>query len=73
MRRQDLIFRVLQRQTEQEGLIFGEGVLEVLPEGLIIALISLSISISIGKVLEDRYGMMLDPAQELLAEVRRNP
>jgi transcription termination factor Rho len=33
MRRQDLIFRVLQRQTEQEGLIFGEGVLEVLPEG----------------------------------------
>jgi transcription termination factor Rho len=33
MRRQDLIFRVLQRQTEREGLIFGEGVLEVLPEG----------------------------------------
>ena len=33
MRRQDLIFRVLQRQTEAEGLIFGEGVLEVLPEG----------------------------------------
>jgi len=33
MRRQDLIFRILQRQTEQEGLIFGEGVLEVLPEG----------------------------------------
>ncbi len=33
LRRQDLIFRVLQRQTEQEGLIFGEGVLEVLPEG----------------------------------------
>jgi transcription termination factor Rho len=32
MRRQDLIFRVLQRQTEREGLI-GEGVLEVLPEG----------------------------------------
>ncbi len=33
LRRQDLIFRILQRQTEQEGLIFGEGVLEVLPEG----------------------------------------
>src|SRR5512137_2332422 len=31
MRRQDLIFRILQRQTEREGLIFGEGVLEVLP------------------------------------------
>jgi transcription termination factor Rho len=28
-----LIFRILQRQTEREGLIFGEGVLEVLPEG----------------------------------------
>jgi len=25
MRRQDLIFRILQRQTEREGLIFGEG------------------------------------------------
>jgi len=33
MRRQDLIFGILQRQTEREGLIFGEGVLEVLPEG----------------------------------------
>jgi len=33
MRRQDLIFRILQSQTEREGLIFGEGVLEVLPEG----------------------------------------
>ncbi|MCD4750989.1 MAG: transcription termination factor Rho [Thermoanaerobaculales bacterium] len=33
MRRQDLIFGVLQRQTERDGLIFGEGVLEVLPEG----------------------------------------
>ena len=33
MRRQDVIFSILQRQTEAEGLIFGEGVLEVLPEG----------------------------------------
>ena len=33
MRRQDLIFSILQHQTEAEGLIFGEGVLEVLPEG----------------------------------------
>jgi len=33
LRRQDLILSVLQRQTEREGLIFGEGVLEVLPEG----------------------------------------
>ncbi len=33
LRRQDLIFGILQRQTEREGLIFGEGVLEVLSEG----------------------------------------
>jgi transcription termination factor Rho len=33
LRRQDVIFAILQRQTEAEGLIFGEGVLEVLPEG----------------------------------------
>ncbi len=33
MRRQDVIFSILQHQTEAEGLIFGEGVLEVLPEG----------------------------------------
>ena len=33
LRRQDLIFSILQQQTEAEGLIFGEGVLEVLPEG----------------------------------------
>ena len=33
MRRQDLVFSILQHQTEAEGLIFGEGVLEVLPEG----------------------------------------
>jgi transcription termination factor Rho len=33
MRRQDLIFSILQHQTEAAGLIFGEGVLEVLPEG----------------------------------------
>jgi transcription termination factor Rho len=33
MRKQDLIFRVLQAQTEKSGLLFSEGVLEVLPEG----------------------------------------
>jgi len=33
LRKQELIFSILQRQTEAEGLIFGEGVLEVLPEG----------------------------------------
>jgi transcription termination factor Rho len=33
LRKQDLIFALLQAQTEQTGLIFGEGVLEILPDG----------------------------------------
>jgi transcription termination factor Rho len=33
MRKQELIFRILQAQTEKSGLIFSEGVLEALPEG----------------------------------------
>src|SRR3990172_8542139 len=33
LRKQDLIFKILQAQAEKEGLIFAEGVLEVLPEG----------------------------------------
>ena len=33
MRRQDLIFSILQAQTEQNGIIYGEGVLEILPDG----------------------------------------
>ena len=33
MRKQDLIFRILQAQAEKEGLIFAEGVLEILSEG----------------------------------------
>ncbi len=33
MRKQDLIFRLLQAQAEKEGLIFAEGVLEILSEG----------------------------------------
>ena len=33
MRRQDLIFSILQAQTEQNGVINGEGVLEILPDG----------------------------------------
>src|SRR5687768_13802622 len=32
MRKQDLIFQILKAQTEQSGLIFSEGVLEVLPD-----------------------------------------
>lgn len=33
IRKQDLIFKVLQAQAEKEGLMFGEGILEILPEG----------------------------------------
>ena len=33
LKKQDLIFKVLQAQTEKSGLIFGEGVLETLPDG----------------------------------------
>jgi transcription termination factor Rho len=33
MRKQDLIFSLLQAQTEQNGVIYGEGVLEILPDG----------------------------------------
>ena len=33
MRRQELIFALLQAQTEKNGMIFGEGVLETLPDG----------------------------------------
>ena len=33
MRKQDLIFAILNAQTEKNGMIFGEGVLETLPDG----------------------------------------
>jgi transcription termination factor Rho len=33
MRKQDLIFAILNAQTEKNGMIFGEGVLEILPDG----------------------------------------
>ncbi len=33
LKKQDLIFKILQGQAEKEGLLFGEGVLEILPEG----------------------------------------
>ncbi len=33
LRKQDLIFKILEAQTEKDGLIFGEGVLEILPDG----------------------------------------
>ena len=33
LRKHDLIFRILQNQTEKSGLIFAEGVLEILPDG----------------------------------------
>ena len=33
IRKEELIFKILQAQTEKAGLIFGEGVLERLPDG----------------------------------------
>ncbi|MBI4547649.1 MAG: transcription termination factor Rho [Ignavibacteriae bacterium] len=33
LRKQDLIFRILEAQTEKDGLTFSKGVLEVLPDG----------------------------------------
>ena len=33
MRKQELIFALLQKQTESDGSIYGEGVLEILPDG----------------------------------------
>ncbi len=33
LRKADLIFSILQRRAERNGLIYGEGVLEILPDG----------------------------------------
>src|SRR5512141_302573 len=33
LRKQDMIFAILNAQTEKNGMIFGEGVLEILPDG----------------------------------------
>src|SRR5690554_834706 len=33
MRKQELIFALLESQTEKDGQIFGEGTLEILPDG----------------------------------------
>ncbi len=33
LKKQELIFRILEAQTKQEGLIFADGVLEILPDG----------------------------------------
>ncbi|KAA3619290.1 MAG: transcription termination factor Rho [Calditrichaeota bacterium] len=33
LKKQDLIFKILEEQTKKEGLIFADGVLEVLPDG----------------------------------------
>jgi len=33
IKKQELIFKILQAQAEKEGLMFGEGILEILPEG----------------------------------------
>ncbi len=33
LRKQEIMFKILEAQTEQEGLLYGEGVLEILPDG----------------------------------------
>ncbi|HLG30621.1 MAG TPA: Rho termination factor N-terminal domain-containing protein, partial [Candidatus Brocadiales bacterium] len=33
LRKQELIFAILQAQAEKNGVIYGEGVLEILPDG----------------------------------------
>ena len=33
MKKQEIIYRIIQEKAKQNGLLFGEGVLEVLPEG----------------------------------------
>src|SRR5437016_1464073 len=33
MRRQELIFSLLNAQSDKNGMIFGEGILEILPDG----------------------------------------
>ena len=33
LRKQDLIFKILEAKTEKDGLMFGQGVLEILPDG----------------------------------------
>jgi len=33
LRKQELMFKVIEAQTQKNGLIFGEGVLEILPDG----------------------------------------
>src|SRR5262249_33913747 len=33
LRKQDLIFKILQADAEKEGNLFGEGILEILPDG----------------------------------------
>jgi transcription termination factor Rho len=33
LRKQELIFKILEAQTQKDGFIYGEGVLEILPDG----------------------------------------
>src|SRR3990167_3114515 len=33
LRKQELIFKIIEARTEKNGLIYGEGVLEILPDG----------------------------------------
>src|ERR1043165_308377 len=33
LKKQEIIYKIIQEKAKQNGLLFGEGVLEVLPEG----------------------------------------
>jgi len=33
LRKEELIYKIMESQTQREGLLFGEGVLEILPDG----------------------------------------
>jgi uncharacterized protein (TIGR00297 family) len=71
LRKQDLIFKILQAQSEKEGHIFADGVLEILPDGLVAtpALQSLLIHGNVGsKPDEGLTAVFALPAYAALAE-----
>ena len=37
LKKQDLIFKILKERTKMNGLMFGEGTLEVLPDGTFVS------------------------------------
>ena len=54
LRKQELIFKILEAQTEKSGLIFAEGVLEVLPDGF--GFLRAPVAYEVVKSLYTRFG-----------------